>query len=820
MEPTGSVLPKLTELSPHQLAFLDEHLRSREDLSAVPGLSAELSRSCSDLDDSLVSLRRHLIKLAVSWIYRSIGAKSSIQKLSFKLENLSLCSFQNVTESKRVQKIFGVELPQLAREVQHIENIRKYVETALQLERFVGDLEDAVFSVINRQNSGVLSPKLTSSSVPMEASAKQDKLFQSIKVMNSIEDMLIEVLKSHPQWHHLLRCVDARVDKTLAVLRPKVIADHRALLASLGWPPKLVTTNAEGREISSVPNPLVLMQGEKRKRYSYSFLALCALQHLQTRREDRKRNCLEQKEERISRLWAIDELVSPIAARVEYHLSKWAHQPEFMFALVFRITKDFIIGVEDVLQPLIDEARLVSFSAREAWVFSMVQLLSEFLKNTFSSLAENYSNKDIKSEVSSSWLHLIDLIVAFDKRMQSLLNLEACLYTDHETLPGLLRGMSILSIFCDNPGWLKIWARVEFKDAWRKLKSELKDERAWAVHRKPETGNQSGSGSSEDYLLATREDHKAPLVTDSVLKIAWGMIDRCQTLPNTLIRVQFIRSTSGKFLWHFLNVLISHCQISALHSDGWDYNDNSIMRVCGSINTARYLECKLQEWSDDVNILDLSVAENDSKLDKKNVGADSICFFAEEIKGLAEIETNWLLEIIALLLRQFDTLSWEYVNRRERFEMGQEINPEADSNVSPDLLGALHALRSQLDVTRTSLNSKDFLDLWLSTADGLDHFFFCSILMSDVRFSNQGTSRFRADMRALYSVFQLYCARPEAFFPCIRNSLKLLNMSTEELKRLEAVLSTGNRETSYRQVFGISHLSTEQILKIIRKRML
>lgn len=96
MDPgAGSVLPKLGELSPQQLAFLDKHLRRWEDLSAVPGLCAELSRSCSDLDGSLVNLRRHLTKLAVSWIYRSVGARSSIQKLSFKLEDLSLCSSQS-----------------------------------------------------------------------------------------------------------------------------------------------------------------------------------------------------------------------------------------------------------------------------------------------------------------------------------------------------------------------------------------------------------------------------------------------------------------------------------------------------------------------------------------------------------------------------------------------------------------------------------------------------------------------------------------------------------------------------------------------------
>ncbi|KAK4788706.1 hypothetical protein SAY86_020025 [Trapa natans] len=637
--------------------------------------------------------------------------------------------------------------------------------------------------------------------------------------MNSIEDMLVNVLKYHCQWNHLLRCVDARVDKALAVLRPKVIADHRALLASMGWPPKLVPTNGEDRGLSNVPNPLVLMQVEKRKRYSYSFLALCALQHLQTRREGRKQNCSEQSSS-INRLWAIDELVSPITARVEYHFSKWTDQPELIFALVFRITRDFIIGVEDVLQPLIDEARLVGFSAREAWVFSMVQMLSEFLKmKTFSYLVESYSKKDMKLEVASLWLHFIDLMVAFDKHMQSLINPENFLYIKHDIFPTLVRGMSVLNLFCSNPRWLKIWARIELKHAWKKLKAELEDERAWLLHEKHETQTPLDSNSSKDYLLTTMEDHKAPCIAELVLKIVWSLIDRCQTLPDISIRIQFIRLSAGKLLWHFLNVLITHCQTSALHSDGWDCSDNSVWMVSGSINTAAYLEYKLQEWSDDINFLDMCNSENDSRLDI-NVRADNICFFSEEINALAELEMNWLMEIITFLLRQFETLSWEYVNCREQFEIGREISSEADPAVSPNLLEPLDTLKSQLDVAKTSLNAKDFLDLWRSTADGLDHFIFCSILEKDIHFTETGTFRFGSDMKALYSVFQQYCSRPEAFFPCIRDSLKLLNMSSKELKCLEAVLvSEDELAANYLQEFGVSHLSVDQVLKVLRKRI-
>lgn len=60
---------------------------------------------------------------------------------------------------------------------------------------------------------------------------------------------------------------------------------------------------------------------------------------------------------------------------MEYHFVKWHGQPEFSFTLVYKITKQFMDGVENVLQPLIHEVRLVGFSANTSWVTGMVKML-------------------------------------------------------------------------------------------------------------------------------------------------------------------------------------------------------------------------------------------------------------------------------------------------------------------------------------------------------------------------------------------------------------------------------------------------------------
>ncbi|XWS62303.1 hypothetical protein CRYUN_Cryun07bG0198800 [Craigia yunnanensis] len=636
--------------------------------------------------------------------------------------------------------------------------------------------------------------------------------------MNDIEEIIVNIEKSQQQWLQLLQSVDHRVDKTLTVLRPEALAEHRALLASLGWPPKLLTSKVEGGGISELPNPLVLMHGDAKKSYAQSFQVLCALQQLQTRREVRKFKTLGQKKCDI-RLWAIDELVSPIAERMEYHFLKWAEQPEFIFALVYRVTRDFIVGVSDILQPLIDAARLSSYSANEAWVSAMVHMLSGFLtKKVFPVLAERYKEKDMKLEVISLWLHLVDLIVGFDKWMQSLVRSEICLFLpDAQRYAGLSRGISVLIVFCDRPDWLKIWAKMELKDGWKKLKAVLKDARAWQIDDKYRV-DFNVSTVCETFLLSSREDHKAPVVAESALKIAQEMIDRCRTLPAILARVKFVRSTVARFFWYFSNVLLLHCKNAELSPDNPD--DSALVRACQSINAARYVESKLQEWSDDVSFFEMKIAENDSNIQEKDKGFDDCCFFEEEIKCLAELETNWLMEVIAVLLCQFENLTLGYGHNEDYVDEDQNMTPDRDSATtelapSSAFIEALHTLRNQLHVLKININSKDFLDLWRSVANGLDHFISGSIFASDVQFSRKQTNQFGTDMQALFPVFQPFCARPEAFFPCIRDILKLLTMSKERVKQLLVALSSKKSEKCM-QFYGISHLSFDQVDKILR----
>ncbi|KAB5540716.1 hypothetical protein DKX38_013690 [Salix brachista] len=810
------VLPRRSELSSQHIQFLDQDIVTHQDLlTRAPLLLSDLTKECSNFDSHLLNLRRKLTKLAVSWISRSFSAKSSLSNVNFLLENLSLQTSQYGIGSWKVGKVLVEEIPKLVKKVQRIENIRKYIDTALQLEALVGDLEDGVFCVSGLHARNLFSEKHRTSLKSIDFGPKQERILEAIKTMNNIEEVLVNIEKFQAQWHRLLESVDARVDKILVVVRPQVLADHRALLASLGWPPKLLTPKIDSGEIAGLSYPRVLMQGDKSKGYSQTFLALCSLQHLQRRREDRQHNIIGQRKSCVG-LWAIDELVSPIASRMEYHFSKWAEQPELMFALVYKITKDFIIGVDDVLQPLIDKARLSSCSAKEAWVSAMVQMLSGFLaKSVFSVLVERYRDKQIRSEVIASWLHLIDHTVSFDKQMRSLLSSETPFFLEEsKSFEGLSRGLSVLTIFCDRPEWLKIWAKIELKDAWKKIQPLLKDERAWIIDKECDVviGTES-----KHFVLSTRGDHKAPLVAESALKIAWEMIERSQTLPSLQPRIRFIRSTAARFFWYFLNGLILRCKNTDFSLENVDA---SLIKVCGSINAARYIESKMQEWSDDVSFLEMRIAEKDSDIDRNNEVLGNSCFFGEEIKSLEELMTNWLMEIISALLHHFETLSWEYLQNGRYFvqENLHRVPAVTDLAVSFDIVQALDALKSQLHLLKMSLNPKDFLDLWRSVADALDQFVSRSIFTSGIRYSSGGINQFDSDMQALFHVFQPFCYRPDAFFPCIREILKLLQMSKEEAKLLQVALSKDKNGTKCLHSLGILHLTFDQVDKVLSNR--
>ncbi|PHT48138.1 RINT1-like protein MAG2 [Capsicum baccatum] len=70
-------------------------------------------------------------------------------------------------------------------------------------------------------------------------------------------------------------------------------------------------------------------------------------------------------------LWDIEELVNTISIPSQLHFSKWVD----IFALVYKVIRDYVDSMDELLQPLVDEAMLSGYSCREEWISGMLTSL-------------------------------------------------------------------------------------------------------------------------------------------------------------------------------------------------------------------------------------------------------------------------------------------------------------------------------------------------------------------------------------------------------------------------------------------------------------
>lgn len=633
----------------------------------------------------------------------------------------------------------------------------------------------------------------------------QEMRMLAIKTLKATEEILTSITKVHPQWKHLVSAVDHRVDRALAILRPQAIADHRALLASLGWPPPLsalTSSHSDARIADQVLNPLLSMQADHKLKYFENFLALCNLQELQRQRKSRQLEGHDREVALRQPLWVIEELVNPLSLASQRHFSKWVDKPEFIFTLVYKITRDYVDSMDEMLQPLVDEAKVVGYSCREEWISAMVTSLSTYLaKEIFPSYITHLDEESvtgIQSSARISWLHLIDLMIAFDKRIKSLVEHSGISLSFDDDV--ILQRISSLSVFCDRPDWLDLWAEIELGDALDKLRPDIEDENNW---RKKVEGV---------VLSSCSDDHKSPLVSSAFVHHLASVVERCRSLPSVTLRSKFLRLVGVPIIRNFFDSILIRCQeaegLTALT------DDDALIKVAISINAAHYFESVLKEWSEDVFFLEMEVDDKVEFPTNANRDGEGLpessnrVIFDDEIRKLEEFRTEWAEKISLVILRGFDARSRDYLKNRKQWQKSEE-----GWTVSKTLIEALDYLQGKMSVVEVGLNSRDFVGVWRSLAAGIDRLIFNGILMSNVKFHNGGVERFGSDLDALFGVFGAWCLRPEGFFPNANEGLKLLKMDENGLQECMAGGKRWLKEN------GISHLSVLEAEKVLKNRV-
>lgn len=619
----------------------------------------------------------------------------------------------------------------------------------------------------------------------------------AIKTLQKTEEILSLVAKKHPRWGRLVSAVDHRVDRALAMLRPQVIADYRALLTSLGWPPQLsnLTSSSLDSKSDEVQNPLFNMEGNLKTQYCGNFHALCSLQGLQLQRKSRQLG--SHKGENVlfhQPLWAIEELVNPLTVASQRHFAKWSEKPEFIFALVYKITRDYVDSMDELLQPLVDKAKLAGYSCREEWVSAMVSSLSLYLvKEIFPIYVGQLNEPDLSSEAKVSWLHLIDLMISFDKRVQSLVSQSGILSLQED---GNLLRISSLSVFCDRPDWLDIWAEIELDERLVKLKAEMDNDRNWTV-------------KVQDELISTSNVYRPPIVSSILLQHLSSIIERSKSVPAIYLRARFLRLAASPTIQKFLDCLLLRCQeaegLTALTEN------NDLIKVANSINAGHYIESVLEEWCEDVFFLEMGSGQDNPQEapGQENFTEPSEGIFGEEFEKLEKFRLEWINKLSVVVLRGLDARTREYIKNRKQWQEKRD----KEWTVSRALVGALDYLQGKTSIIEENLNKADFTATWRSLASEIDKLFFNSILMANVKFSDDGVERFREDMEVLYGVFRAWCVRPEGFFPKLSEGLTLLKMKEKQVKE---GLTRGEK---WLRENGVRYLSEAEAKKIAKSRV-
>ncbi|CAG7869854.1 unnamed protein product [Brassica rapa] len=780
-------LPQVSSFSASVFSFLDDRFRDAADLSQSPALVSELETEISELDQRLAGLSRQLESGLASYASFSDRIGGLLIGVNAKLADLSSSrsASDGGKEEETREHVAGEELPSLAKEVAQVESVRAYAETALKLDTLVGDIEDALMSSLNKN--------LRTS----RSSGFEEVRLHAIKTLQKTEDILSLVAKRHPRWGRLVSAVDHRVDRALAMLRPQAIADYRALLTSLGWPPQLsnLTSSSLDSKSDDVQNPLFNMEGNLKSQYCGNFHALCSLQGLQLQRKSRQLG--SHKGENVlfhQPLWAIEELVNPLTVASQRHFAKWSEKPEFIFALVYKITRDYVDSMDELLQPLVDKAKLAGYSCREEWVSAMVSSLSLYLvKEIFPTYVGQLNEPDLSSEAKVSWLHLIDLMISFDKRVQSLVSQSGILSLQED---GNLLRISSLSVFCDRPDWLDIWAEIELEEKLVKLKAEMDNDRNWTV-------------KVQDELISTSNVYRPPIVSSILLQHLSSIIERSKSVPAIYLRARFLRLAASPTIQKFLDCLLLRCQeaegLTALTEN------NDLIKVASSINAGHYIESVLEEWCEDVFFLEMGNGQDNPQEapGQENFTEPSEGIFGEEFEKLEKFRLEWINKLSVVVLRGLDARTREYIKNRKQWQEKRD----KEWTVSRALVGALDYLQGKTSIIEENLNKADFTATWRSLASEIDKLFFNSILMANVKFSDDGVERFREDMEVLYGVFRAWCVRPEGFFPKLSEGLTLLKMKEKQVKE---GLTRGEK---WLRENGVRYLSEAEAKKIAKSRV-
>lgn len=483
----------------------------------------------------------------------------------------------------------------------------------------------------------------------------------------------------------------------------------------------------------------------------------------------------------------ISLLIRPLKQRFIYHFSgnkqtNRRDKPEWFFTQILTWIKDHEKWIDNNVQPVIDASGFSHIYGKIEFMRGLVQLAVEKL----------YSELQIVQYDDALFGHFVDEALGFERELRDTL-----LYPSNQ--PATVFVLTQAQIFSK-------WINMEKKYATEKMDSILSASTAWQKIDPYDT-----------------DEMKITECADGFLTLLITICDRYKHLPQPGHRLQFLElqlELIDDWRVRLLQLLHQeHCH---------DPLKSLIPKILNSLN---YVSSVLIEWGVTVHYLQLNFFKNkrDAVEAANALSQDDIIIDNEEDENstifddaiglLKRLENELINEICESIFMDIKAKSKTYIIDKW-FSMQNE---KQVSSLSLTQSGCL--MFQELSLKLHDLHQVLALPIFKSTckiiAKKLDNYLFNELVLNN-KFNVGGAAQLKFDItKNLFTLFGIYCIKPESYFPLMRESCILLNTLLGSAMLMIEAFYNDDDENNGKEILadiGVYKMSIETALMVLHTR--
>ncbi|GMH41475.1 hypothetical protein BSKO_09385 [Bryopsis sp. KO-2023] len=644
---------------------------------------------------------------------------------------------------------------------------KSYVHSLQELQEAAKDLERASREVSRAVKEG--------GAAYMEAIQAACSCFQAASIhLSKIQPIPIEI-----QGRHLSKLTSLILDKVNSNRRTlkQISEDYvNGQLQACDWPPALASpsdrppekkTGSFWERVREKGNPALMDLGT----------ALVALTKLQ--------QSFEGKIMQGTMLWFCSALAAPLEKKLRMHFASEnsstadISKPEWLFATAKKIIQEHAPGMH-YFQGVVPMSGLDGpFDLSVEFIRCMQYCIQGIL-------ADHHVVQLESIGTSVLWLKWTEATQMFDREMMDL----AGISEDSGEVLRKFRESNCLGAFCRKKEWVASWCASEAEDCIQQMDEIMSAPDAWT----PAVEENSPPSQQEIWPSKCAEGVWGVVVT---------VIQKSKTMPGALGQAWL--QQVGRKVFHEFNRRLT-AMVKQVETFKQLLEPKSASKICGCICAARYFEHNLNEYDDEASVSDhapLSVV------------------FSKELGTFTASKRKWSMNLARTAAEQFQSDTASYRKQLEAFGAHAGIEPPAQMDISPSLVGAILRLSDACNMLASLMDAVCFSDIWKAIAMAATRFLFNDIA-TEAAFSKWGSYQFYYDCYALMDIFRPYTRRPHAHLRELHESCLLLTFPAETAINLQQVLSSPGEKKNLKTHLAsvqIGRLTPNQALSILSRRL-